>query len=229
MTAEAARGLLPIAREGSGTTAEKVREVLTEAILDGVFAPGSHLNAEALARELGVSHIPVREALRALHTEGWVEFRPHAGAFIRRHVESELVDLFEFRVLVEGHAAALAAQRRTAADLEAMAATLDAQERATEAADLARINARFHAEVAAGAHNAILEDTIRAVGRRARFYFLAVAPGRREESLCEHRGILDAIRRRQSEQAEQLARRHVVCTTEQLLETMRGLPRAAGD
>lgn len=224
--------LLPLERAGSGATAERVREVLTEAVLDGVFRPGEHLNAEALARELGVSHIPVREALRALHSEGWVELRPHAGAFIRRHVESELIDLFELRVLVEGHAAALAAQRRTTADLDTMTATLVEQEKATHAADLARINARFHAEVAAGAHNALLADTVRAVGRRARFYFLAVAPGRRTESLCEHRAILDAIRRRQIDHAEQLARDHVLRTAEQLLETMRGaqeLPAAAND
>lgn len=59
-----------------------------------------------------------------------------------------------------------------------------------------------------------------------------VAPGPRSESLCEHRAILDAIGRRQAEQAEQLAREHVVRTTEQLLEAMRALqalPPAAND
>lgn len=204
--------VLPLPRLSSvatGATADRVRDLLTEAILRGAFAPGGHLNAESLARQLGVSHIPVREALRSLHADGWVDMRPHAGAFVRERSEQELADLFELRVLVESRTAGLAAGRRTSAQLLTLETILEAQAKEHRPAELALVNEQFHNAVASCSHNAMICHTVASLGKRARFYYLTVAPQRREESLREHRLLTDAIRRRDVEAAEAIAREHV--------------------
>ncbi|WP_344653804.1 GntR family transcriptional regulator, partial [Cryptosporangium japonicum] len=103
---------------GGGSTGEQVHDLLKEAILAGVLPGGTHLNAEGLAKQLGVSHIPVREALRFLEADGWIDYRRHLGGYVRARTEPELADLFEARYEVEGRAAALAAERRTPEQLE---------------------------------------------------------------------------------------------------------------
>ncbi|MCZ7423571.1 GntR family transcriptional regulator [Verrucosispora sp. WMMA2121] len=205
----------------AGATADRVSAVLTEAILCGGFRPGAHLNADTLARQLGLSHIPVREALRSLHAEGWVEMRPHSGAFVRSRTPQELADLFEMRLLLESQAAALAAERRSATQLDELARILDAQAAATNAPELASINEQFHHTVAACSHNGILTDAIRRLGRRARFYFLTVAPKRRADSLREHRQLTDAIRRRDVDAAATIARDHIAHTRADVHDALR--------
>src|SRR3954469_24649320 len=112
-------GALPrLQRQGhAGNTGDRVRDVLEEAILTGALPQGAHLNAEALAKQLGVSHIPVREALRSLGADGWIDYKPHLGAYVRARTEHELADLFEARLEMEGRTTALAAERRTAGQL----------------------------------------------------------------------------------------------------------------
>src|SRR2546421_10103556 len=93
--------------------AERVRAQIEESILSGQLPAGTRLNADDYARRMGISHIPVREALHALAAEGWIVQRHHQGAFVREHDPATLADLFEARTHLEAAPAALAAQRRT--------------------------------------------------------------------------------------------------------------------
>lgn len=216
-----AASLGPLGRVGvTGSTADRVRDALTEAILSGSFDPGSHLNADTLARQLGVSHIPVREALRSLQSEGWVDMRPHAGAFVRSRSEHELADLFELRLFLEAHAAALAAERRTGEQLDRLDAIVETQARESRPIELAWINEQFHNAVADCSHNTMLCDTILRLGKRARFYFLTAVPGRSAESLVEHRKLTDAIRHRDAATAEDIARAHIDDTRRDVLRAI---------
>src|SRR5689334_15128877 len=134
---------------GAGNTGDRVRDLLEEAILTGALAPGTHLNAEGLAKKLGVSHIPVREALRSLGADGWIDYRPHLGAYVHARTAAELADLFETRVDLEARTAALAAERRSTEQLERLDEILRRQAATAEPLALARINAEFHIAVAA--------------------------------------------------------------------------------
>jgi DNA-binding GntR family transcriptional regulator len=87
-------------------------------ILDGRLAPGQRISAAAVSRELGVSHIPVREALRRLEAGALVESTHHQGAAVSRISIGELHDIYDLRRLIEGTAARSAASLYTAADLE---------------------------------------------------------------------------------------------------------------
>jgi DNA-binding GntR family transcriptional regulator len=213
-------GLPRLERVAAGSTGDRVRDTLAEAILSGVLAQGAHLNAEALAKQLGVSHIPVREALRSLGADGWIDFRPHLGAYVRARTEHELADLFEARLELEGRVTGLAAERRTADQLAGLDEILARQAAAEDPVELARINAEFHIAVAAGSQNELMAGFIRSLSMRARFYFSAVAPGRREESLRDHRAIVAALRRRDAAEAERIGRAHVASTRVDVARTL---------
>jgi DNA-binding GntR family transcriptional regulator len=205
-------GLPRLDRAVAGSTGDRVRDMLAEAILSGVLPEGAHLNADSLAKQLGTSHIPVREALRSLGADGWIDYRPHLGAFVRARTEHELADLFEARLEAECRTMALAADRRTADQLAELDEILSRQAAADDPVDLARINAEFHIAVAACSQNELMAGFIRALSMRARFYFSAVAPHRKEQSLRDHRAIVEALRRRDSAEAERIGRAHVTST-----------------
>jgi len=215
---------LPADQRSKGRTSEAVGEQLIEAIMSGVLGSGAHLNAENLARQLGVSHIPVREALRSLQADGWVTVRPHQGAFVRVRDEQELADLFEARVLVEGQTARWAAQRRSATQLDVLDDILARQRLCDDGLALAQINAEFHVAVALCSQNQTLVGFASALAKRARFYFSTVAPSRRLQSLREHTMLVDALRRRDAEQALLIAERHVTTTRLAVLDALREQP-----
>ncbi|AFR50871.1 GntR family transcriptional regulator [Gordonia sp. KTR9] len=192
--------------------ADRIRADVEEAILSGRLAPGTRINADELARESGVSHIPVREALRSLEAEGWVVRRHNRGTYVRDRDSAELSDLFEARLIVERKAAWLAAQRRTAAQLDDLVRIVEHQDATTDDAVLSAINCDFHVGLAGCAHNRVLESMVADVNKRVRFYYLPTAARRHDVSVAEHRAILDAVRDRDSERAADLLERHIADT-----------------
>src|SRR5438309_11120403 len=97
----------PLVRNASMAATELIRE----AIVDGRLEPGRRLKEEELARELGISRTPVREALLVLQSEGLVAAEPNRGASVRAHDAADLDDLYQLRALLEGYAARRAAPR----------------------------------------------------------------------------------------------------------------------
>jgi DNA-binding GntR family transcriptional regulator len=86
-----------------------VTDRVRSAILSGQFGPGERVPQDDLAQQLGVSRMPVREALRILESEGLVELRPHRGAVVVDLLPEDIAEVFEIRAMLEGKAAALAA------------------------------------------------------------------------------------------------------------------------
>ena len=96
------------ARERNVTAQELVLESVRKAVLTGVLAPGARLRQEELADVFGTSRIPVREALRALEYEGLVSSEPHRGFTVTSLDADEVEEVYDLRVLLEGHAVRLA-------------------------------------------------------------------------------------------------------------------------
>src|SRR6202050_1398310 len=92
---------------------QSVYEALVELIVAGALRPGQHLVESELARQLGVSRQPVREALHRLEAEGWIDLRPSQGAFVYVPTDSEVDQLLDVRELLEGATARLAARAAT--------------------------------------------------------------------------------------------------------------------
>src|SRR5437870_10914880 len=111
----------PLVRNASMAATELIRE----AIIDGRVEPGRRLKEEELARELGISRTPVREALLILQAEGLVVGTPNRGAIVRAHDSDDLRDLYDLRALLEGHGARLAAARISDEEVERLRESCD--------------------------------------------------------------------------------------------------------
>ncbi len=175
---------------------QSVYEALVELVVGGALRPGQHLVESELARQLGVSRQPVREALHRLEAEGWIDLRPSHGAFVHVPTDREVDQLLDVRELLEGATARLAARAATPEAVAALRATWQEGVAAVESADLAAAvaaNNDFHAAVAEIAGNAVLAQLSEIVGRRVRWYYRKVAPARGHESWSEHAAALARV------------------------------------
>lgn len=199
----------PVTRE---VLSDGVRDRILTWIVEGEVEPGSRIIETRVARELGVSQAPVREALRDLAILGFVEMEPHKGARVRNPTQQELIDAIEVRAELEALGARLAAVRRTEqclGDLEELyTATVDAAARG-DAREQALTNIRFHAKVIAAAHNPILQRQWSMLEPFSRTYITAISPGADLLWLSQrHEPILSAIRDQDPGLAEVLSRTH---------------------
>lgn len=199
----------PVTRE---VLSEGVKNRILTWILEGEVEPGSRIVETRVARELGVSQAPVREALRDLAVLGFVEMEPHKGARVRNPTREELIQAIEVRAELEALGGRLAALRRTEqclADLERLyAAMVEASERG-DAHDQALNNSRFHARVIAAAHNPTLQRHWSMLEPFARTHLTASVPDSELHRLSgRHEAILAAIRDQDPELAAELSRKH---------------------
>jgi DNA-binding GntR family transcriptional regulator len=160
--------------------AEQIREHLLDGILSGRYPPGSRIVETRVAREVGTSQAPVREALRGLEGIGVVELLPFRGARVRRPTRAEILEAYVVRSAVESLAARLAVPRMTEADLaelEACGAAMEAGARARDSHGVAEADARFHGRIVELAGNRTLERTWRSLEPFPRTYLTMLAPG----------------------------------------------------
>jgi DNA-binding GntR family transcriptional regulator len=190
---------------------QSVYDALIDLIVGGELPPGQHMVETDLARHLGVSRQPIREALHRMEAEGWVDLRPSQGAFVHVPTDSEVDELLDVRALLEAETARLAARTAGADQVERLREICAEGQAAAEHDDLGRVvaaNDAFHAEVAAIAGNSVLAELAGIVGRRVQWYYRMVAPARGHESWAEHMQMIDAIEAADPERAQLLARRH---------------------
>ncbi|HEY8311074.1 MAG TPA: GntR family transcriptional regulator, partial [Gemmatimonadaceae bacterium] len=126
--------VVPITRQ---TVTHQATEALRERILRGVYADDTPLRQDALAAELGVSRIPIREALRQLEAEGLVVFNPHRGAVVSSLSVDEINELFELRAQIEGDLVRRAIMRTTVESISRAKDILKAYEAAFRAGEVA--------------------------------------------------------------------------------------------
>ncbi|KKD03557.1 GntR family transcriptional regulator [Streptomyces sp. WM6386] len=196
--------------EPLGAVRERVLVTLRQEIIEGHLRPGDRLVERELAERFGVSRVPVREAIRALVTEGFVHFETPRRTVVRRLTPKDVKELFELREALEVYAAALAAARATPQDLAEVEQLLDQAAIATEAGDaetITDINSRLHDRIVAMAGNSLLIEALEPVAGRLRWMT------RRNEEwpqlLVEHRELYEAISSGDPERARAHALAHV--------------------
>jgi DNA-binding GntR family transcriptional regulator len=187
---------------------------LRRAIMRGELAPGARVVIDDVAPRLGVSIIPVREALQRLERERLVEIRPHAGAVVTALSKEDVAEVFALMESLEAAAAGPAAARATDEDiarLEAILRELEAARRARDHESWLERNAAFHLELCRLAGMPLLSEFAERVfarWERLRRHFFADAaegPARADQ---EHRAILAALRARDGARLEGLLREH---------------------
>ncbi len=214
----------PEAKPGQGL-AQSIAAQLQQLIHAGEVMPGERLNEAALALRMGTSRGPIREAIRILSGIGLVTAVPNRGVFVRQISVREMLEIYELRALLFGHAAEKAAEHLEPvhrAEFEDLLAQMDA---ACEAADGTRYygaNLRFHALVLQlggnqRAHQAY-DDYVKELHLFRRRYF--DAKGNMRRSNIEHRQIVDAIVAGAAARARSLASRHVLQGRQRLLASL---------
>ena len=209
----------------TSSLSEKAYQHIRERVFSGDLAPGDRLVNRALAKELGTSFIPVREAISRLASEGLVEQVAGAGAFVRAFDRREIEEIYDVRELFEPYAAAQAARFLTDHELAELGALLDRWEslgqtilgrkRGATEADLDRwldLNERFHEILIQGSRNSLLSKITRDVKVLSRcFAAHRGAPGLLtretvESTLESHRQLLKMLKGRDSRAAESVVR-----------------------
>lgn len=183
--------------------ADQVKEWLLEAILNGSYPPDSRIVETAVAKELGTSQAPVREALRGLEALGIVEIAPFRGARVRRLEAPELLEAYVVRSTIEVLGARLAMVRVTDDDIAGLLAIGEHMHRAADAGDgraLAVVDASLHERIMQLAGNRTLLRVWRSLEPMSRTYITLAGPGSDPQwSVALHDPILDAIKRRDTD------------------------------
>jgi GntR family transcriptional repressor for pyruvate dehydrogenase complex len=207
---------------------EAAVEQIRAAIESGEWPPGSQLPAEReLAEQLNIGRTSVREALRVLEVMGLVEIRPGQGTYVTvnpNHSQPiellqsmlqedvHVVELLEIRELLEPQIACMAAQSATAEDIEALSAILERMTDSLAAGESGvEENIEFHLALTRAAGNRVLiqfHQLFFELSRDSIERFFQV-PGRAEESLQGHREILETVRQRKPQEAQQKMLAHL--------------------
>jgi DNA-binding GntR family transcriptional regulator len=199
---------------------ERTYTVLRDRIHSGTFAPRARLNIDALARELGVSAIPVREALRRLEAEGWVKFQPNVGAIVAPVDATAWEQQMVAVAILEGAATAEAAAHLTPADLARLKRLAAEMEQVAASGDLAkfsRLNRRLHAAIVARCANVFLLELLEQTNQRLdriRDTMFTYLPERSKPAVAEHARLIELLEDGDTAAVEQYARWHKLQTVE---------------
>jgi DNA-binding GntR family transcriptional regulator len=193
MTAEAS---VPKIGAAHSPLTKLVVNSIRDRILTGQLAPGERLVEAHLSEELGVSRMPVREALRELAAEGIVAIEPRRGATVAVYTPEQIQELVEVRATLEALNAKLAAKRHDPEQIRRLEQILAAGSKITEKTDLVQVhqdNNNFHEALAQVAANATLREMVRSLRERTAVIFAPHARKRAKENWEEHAAILRAV------------------------------------
>ena len=175
--------------------------------------PGSVVNEARLREELDIGRTPIREALQRLALENLVRSIPHRGTFVTDVNITDLARITEVRVVIEAHAARLAAERLAGQDRVAVQELLAVLEAggAADQRELMRLDQQIHRQIYRAARNSFLESTLeRYLNLSLRLWYLVVDQEvRLREAVAEHVELLRAVLAGEGSRAEESMRRHV--------------------
>jgi DNA-binding GntR family transcriptional regulator len=205
-------GLTALDDEGARgrSRADVVFESLRDAIWTGRIRSGERIREEEIARNLGVSRTPVREALQRLQQRGLLVVGAR-GLVVSQLTSNQVIELYAMREILEGSAARLAAQHATEIEISALhRLQRELQQVSDDANAVVMLNRRFHQAIYEAAHNQYLMQTLDVLhDSLALLNNTTFRAPKRNETDKEHRQIVLAIEKHDPDQAESAARRHI--------------------
>ena len=191
---------------------ERVARALREEIFNGKILPSERLVESKISERLGVSRIPVREALHILAAEGRVVIEPRKSAVVASFSEEQIRELIEVRATLEALNARLAAERHDLQQITLLRSILDEGAKLTEKDNLQHIselNKKFHDALGEVGANSILRDMMKSLRERTALIFRSTDKEYISKNWREHEAILKAVISGDGEMAALLASRHV--------------------
>ena len=198
---------------GSDSVVDRVYEQLKTMSVSYELKPGERLNEGELAKRLGVSRTPLREALNRLNTEGFLRFTPGKGFFCRELDAHEIFDLYELRKSIEVASVRLAVKRAKDEEIDALLAFLDAtgpDPGDRSSIELVELDETFHERLMAMSDNAEMLRVLRNVNARIRFVrWIDMDSINRSNTQAEHRAVLHALKGRDEGTCVYVLERHI--------------------
>ena len=182
-----------------GSAARRAYDFTKWAILSAVYDGGDLVTEAGLAREIGISRTPVREALLRLEVEGLVQLRPRQGAVVTEFAVEDVEDVLEARVMVENHTAAKSFANRAGLlpQVEEAHEEMRRHRRGLDTAAFTEADRVFHELIVDAAGNAVLSAIYRMLRERQTLFTSVMIRGRTDRmdaALAEHERILDTLR-----------------------------------
>jgi DNA-binding GntR family transcriptional regulator len=185
------------------------------------FLPGERINEAILAKELGVSRTPLREALNRLSTEGFLTFSANNGFFRKSLDVKEIFDLYEFRLHLELSAIKLAVERASddqLAEIENFLTESAREEPSRTIDDLVALDEQFHEMLMKLTGNVQMLDSLRNINARIQFVRWLDMTERRSETQSQHKHIVTALRNRDRRECERLISDHITRRLDQIFD-----------
>jgi DNA-binding GntR family transcriptional regulator len=208
------------------TKSEAAYYELRERVMDGRLPPGTDLDQESVAREIGLSTTPVREALRRLEAEGLVIQRAHFAIHVPELSRDEIHNIYAVRMMLEPEAARLACEQASDEAIEQVRLILDkslaAEPQSLSPLGRLEINRNFHRGIYAATNNDILTSILDSLWDRCDRYRLQLLKQDTtvESSTREHQEMADAFCARDGQKLADLTRHHLTGSSETLIELL---------
>lgn len=206
---------------GRRITADFVAEALRDAILNGRLPDGAVLKQAAIAEHLGVSRVPVREAMRELQAEGLVESRAHHIAVVPTLSLQRIQELYEYRALIEAHMAERAVQQLDKAAIKALKAKNKEMAETADHAKWLHLNAEFHDIILRQGEDETGLELVHQLRTKAERYVRMWSRGkgvhRPKEVRREHAAIIAGIEAGDAPAVGAEIRNHILHTGERLM------------
>ena len=204
-----------------------VYEALRKDIIEGRLRPGQKIIMSEVAKEFGLSDIPVREAIRRLESDGYVHFTPHVGAIVSELDAEKIIELYLIRVELEALATRLAAEHITPGDIDFLIKKNQEMESAIKAEKLEKLgalNKEFHLRIYRAAPyptlKLLIEDLWEKMERTQSVF--TFVPDRAAASVEEHKKIIAALKARDTTLAERLVKEQKSRTMARLKKYLNG-------
>lgn len=202
--------------------ANQVYEAVREAIFRGEMTPGSHLSEVYLSDQLGVSRAPIREALLQLEAEGIVELVPNKGAFVKGLSYKEIEEIYTARSLLEGYAAASAADHATPDDINKIVKAAEKAKQMAGIGDLRKTldaDFDFHRLVWSVSGHSLIKSILEKLESQIRAFMIVQAPlfGELVNSVMDHQELADAIGNGDSSAARKVMAEHITTAGKKVL------------
>jgi DNA-binding GntR family transcriptional regulator len=206
-----------------------IADALREAIIQGQLTPGEALRQEQLASHFSVSRIPLREALRQLESEGWIEFLPNRGARVSGLSAAEVREIYEIRASLECTALELALPQHTSETWKTVESALGRAQREGQRSRYAPRNRDFHIALYEPARRPKLLGLIDSLHSRGERYLRLKLeiPSHKHKSDEEHQQIYSAARRGDIRNATAILKAHLLQTGDMLANHLQLAPREA--